>query len=95
VEKYGCHIIQVRDEGGFPGWSYTIGLGDVLGYPELIVIGLKAPVPFPLKRVRSAAAAGHLFGTGQPGRELLENFECEFRQVEKRWLRQTMGYDER
>jgi len=34
VEKYGCHVIQVRKEGGFPGWSYTIGLSEVLGAPS-------------------------------------------------------------
>jgi len=44
VEAYGCHIIQVREERGFPGWSYTVGLSDILECPELIVIGLKENV---------------------------------------------------
>jgi hypothetical protein len=93
VEKYGCHIIQVREEGGFPGWSYTIGLSDILGCPELIVIGLKEVVAHSLLnecalRLQQGIHLEH----GSRAQELLANVECEFRQVEKRWLRKTMGY---
>jgi hypothetical protein len=44
VERHGCQIISVREELGFPGWCYTVGLSDGLGCPELIVIGLKPGV---------------------------------------------------
>lgn len=93
VEKYGCHVIQVREEGGAPGWSYTVGLGDVLGLPELIVIGLKAEVAHCLlNECAGRLQAGTRLVEGGRVQGLLANVECEFRSVEKRWLRRTMGY---
>jgi Domain of unknown function (DUF4262) len=93
VEKYGCHIIQVRDEGGFPGWSYTIGLGDLLGCPELIVIGLKDDVALSLlNECASRLQRGLRLDQGNRAHGLLTRVECEFRTVEKQWLKQTMGY---
>jgi hypothetical protein len=93
VEEFGCHVIQVRGEGGFPGWSYTVGLGDTLGCPELIVIGLKEGVAYSLlNECATRLQQGIRFEQGSRARDLLANVECEFRQVEKRWLRQTMGY---
>ena len=93
VEKYGCHIIQVREEGGFPGWSYTIGLGDILACPELIVIGLKESVAHSLlNECALRLQQGTRLEQGGRARGLLANVECEFKQVEKRWLRRTMGY---
>jgi hypothetical protein len=84
IEKHGCHVIQVSPENGFPGWSFTIGLEDVLGVPELIVIGLKDEIAHSLlnecaRRLQSGAR----FGTGRREQGLLSNVECEFRPVEK------------
>lgn len=93
VEEYGCHIIQVREEGGFPGWSYTVGLSDVLGCPELIVVGLKDGVAHSLLNESARRLQQDFrFEQGSRAQDLLANVECGFRQVEKRWLRQTMGY---
>jgi len=93
VERYRCHIIQVREENGVPGWSYTVGLSDVLGVPELIVIGLKENVAHCLlNECAHRLQEGIRLGEGRRERELLSNVDCEFRRVEKRWLRQTMGY---
>jgi hypothetical protein len=93
VEKYGCHVIQVREEGGFPGWSYTVGLSDILKCPELIVLGLKEDVAHSLlNECARRLQQGLRFEQGSRARELLANVECEFKEVEKRWLKQTMGY---
>jgi Domain of unknown function (DUF4262) len=93
VEKYGCHIIQVREGNGVPGWSYTVGLHDVLGAPELIVIGLRNGVAQNLLNdCNHRLDAGMSITDGCREQELLANVECEFRRVETRWLRQTMGY---
>jgi len=93
IESYGCHIIQVREGNGFPGWSFTVGLGDVLGVPELIVIGLKNNVAHSLlNECNRRLQEGIRLGDGRRERDLLSNVECEFRRVEERWLRQIMGY---
>lgn len=93
VEKYGCHVIQVREGSGFPGWSYTVGLTEVLRCPELIVLGLKADVAHSLLN-ECAGRLQHGLRLQESWRAdgLLSNVECEFRAIEKRWIRQTMGY---
>jgi hypothetical protein len=92
IEKYGCHIIQVRPEHGILGWSYTIGICDVLKQPELIVVGLKDNTAQSLLNEaahRLEKGVNLLQGTQV---DLLANVECEFKQVANRWLRQLMGY---
>lgn len=41
IEKYGCHIIHVFEEGELPPFSYSVGLERSIGRPELIIIGLR------------------------------------------------------
>jgi hypothetical protein len=92
VEKYGCHIVHVREEHGIPGWSYTIGLNETQASPELIVVGLKDNVAQYLlnEGARRLKESSHsLDGHRESG--LLADVECEFRNVEQRWLRQGWG----
>lgn len=44
IEKFGLHIISVREEDDLPPFAYSIGIERSLGLPELIVIGLKGSV---------------------------------------------------
>jgi hypothetical protein len=93
VEKYGCHILQVRPQQPIPGWSYTIGLYENLQQPELIVVGLK---PDLAASVLNAAAQlmkeGARFREGQRASNLIANVDCEFREAEQHWARHIMGY---
>ncbi|MBK1697634.1 DUF4262 domain-containing protein [Rhodovibrio salinarum] len=42
VEQHGWHIAGVNEDSrnGFPQYAYTVGFGDTLNHPEVIVIGL-------------------------------------------------------
>lgn len=44
IATHGLHILHVAEEGDLPPFSYSIGIEQSLGQPELIVIGLKANV---------------------------------------------------
>jgi hypothetical protein len=94
VEKYGCHIIHVREEGDLPGWSYTIGLYEMFHQPEIIAIGLKTDTAqHLLNEIAHRLKDGLQIQDGLRQRELLENVECEFRKVEERpELRAVVGY---
>jgi hypothetical protein len=93
VDTYGCHVIQVRPQQDIPGWSYTIGLHEILGQSEIIVIGLKEDLAHSLlNEVTRQMKEGVKFVDSHREKELLANVECEFRTVEQRWLRQAMGY---
>lgn len=40
IEEFGCSVVSVeRTNYGF-GWSYTIGIFDTCGKPEIITVGL-------------------------------------------------------
>ncbi|GJI93767.1 hypothetical protein RugamoR57_04850 [Duganella caerulea] len=44
IEKYGLHVISVLEEDEHPPFTYSIGIEQSLGMPELIVIGLKSNI---------------------------------------------------
>jgi hypothetical protein len=44
IAEYGLHVISVMEEGDLPPFTYSIGIEQSLGLPELIVIGMKSPV---------------------------------------------------
>jgi hypothetical protein len=85
VENYGCHIIHVREEGGLPGWSYTIGFYETYHQPEIITVGLKDDVAqYLLNEIADRLKNGLQIHEGLRQSELLEKVECEFRKVEER-----------
>jgi hypothetical protein len=94
VEKYGCHIIHIREEGGIPGWSYTIGLYEIYHQPEIITVGLKDnTAQYLLNEVAARMKKGLQIQEGLRQRELLGSVECEFRKVEERpELQRVVGY---
>jgi len=94
VEAYGCHIVQVRPDNEMPGWSYTIGLYENFGQPEVIVVGLKDDTAQSvLNEVCALFRSGVVFDERHRQNDLLAKVGCEFRTVEKRWLDAgVMGY---
>ena len=93
VEEFGCHIINVREENGVVGWGYTIGVYEATRQPEIIVVGLKPDTAHSvLNECARRSKDGARFEDGHREKDLLMNVDCEFRQVEHRWLRQLMGY---
>ena len=40
IKSYGCHIIHVMEDDSHPRFSYSIGIKQCTGRPELIVTGL-------------------------------------------------------
>jgi hypothetical protein len=93
IKTHPCSVLQVREEGGIPGWSYTVGLFETPRQPEVIVIGLKEELALSLlNHIARLLREGKRFDEGHRETGLLSTVECEFRQVEKRWLRQVMGY---
>ena len=92
VEKYGCHIINVREENGSPGWGYTIGIYGFQNSLEVVVVGLKPDTAYSvLNECAQRLKAGARFTNGHRENGLLSNVECEFREVEQRWLVQAHG----
>lgn len=44
IAEYGLHVISVMEDGASPSFTYSLGIEQSLGLPELIIMGLKAGV---------------------------------------------------
>jgi len=93
IERYGCAVISVESNlGRAYGWTYTIGVYDTCGKPDLITVGLHPDVAHSclneaVKRLRS----GVDLTVGREA-ELIGNVDCEFRPVDSKWIKRFMNW---
>jgi hypothetical protein len=101
VEKFGWEAMLVSSEDQRTSFAYTVGLRDTMGFPEIIVIGLKQEIAHgSLRRAVKAMQAGTDLSAARV-REIVGEVEVEFRPVSQRWFRHIMcradwyyGYNE-
>jgi hypothetical protein len=90
IEKFGCTVLYIEGDPA-TRFSYTVGVFDTFGLPELITVGLIE------KTARIALnAAVKLLRNGvdltQGGhRELVGEVECRFAPVDPKWMHHVMG----
>jgi hypothetical protein len=92
IEEFGCSVVQVARSGFAPGWSYTVGVFDTSGKPEIITAGLLEKTALFLlneaaRRLRDGVDLEH----GRH-REMVGEVECEFRPVDQKWVKHLMGW---
>lgn len=93
IEQYGCHIINVSGDHHVPGWSYTIGLFETMHQPEIVITGLNPDTAANLlNEVCRRIQEGIRFRASDRATELLEAVECEFREVDKPWLKHILCF---
>lgn len=92
IENFGCEVVQVKASAAGPGWSYTIGIYDTCGKPEVITVGLpEKTAHFLLNEAAKQLRNGVDLAIGRH-RELVGEVECEFRPVDPKWVKQLMGW---
>jgi hypothetical protein len=92
VETFGCEVVQVKSSVGGQGWSYTLGVHDTCGAPEVITVGLRPETAhFLLNQAADRLRNGANLAEGRH-REMVGEVECEFRPVDPRWVRHLMGW---
>ena len=66
IRVHGWLMAVVEDDDG-PGWTYTVGLTESFGHPELLCVGVEADVQQTLVQSMAdeIAESGHV--NGQPG----------------------------
>jgi hypothetical protein len=94
IEKFGLHIISVMEEGGLPPFSYSIGIGQSLGLPELIVVGLKNSVAhYAINACYDQMKAGTVMAPGVFITGLLGGgFSCAIGAVDPSHFKEYMGW---
>jgi hypothetical protein len=93
IEEHGCALISVgsncKDDFG---WTYSLGIHDTCGQPELITVGL----PFELAKFCLNEAARRMRAgvdvTREPQKELIGNVACELRTVAAKWVERLMNF---
>jgi hypothetical protein len=92
IESFGCEVVQVKGDSAGPGWSYTIGIYDTCGGPEIIAVGLREKTAyFLLNEAARQLRKGINLAEGRH-REMIGEVECEFRPVDPKWIKHLMGW---
>jgi Domain of unknown function (DUF4262) len=92
IETFGCTVVQVKSSNAGPGWSYTVGIHDTCGKPEVITVALPEETAlFLLNEAARRLREGSQLSEGRH-REILGEVECEFRPADPKWIRHLMGW---
>ena len=79
VRKFGWHCLNVFGDGKHEPFSYTIGLFQTYGHPELLIYGLPGETAHGILNIAAEAAArGQPLNMSEPTDELLEGYPCVF-----------------
>ena len=93
IDKYGCHILHVMEERGFPRFSYSIGIEKSTGQPELIITGLKRELAhWMINQYNNRVKAGEAFEQNKCYSGFLENFDVTFKEVDKKHYSEYFGW---
>ena len=92
IEEFGNSVVNVvRTKHGL-GWSYTIGIFDTTGKPEIITVGLPTETAHcALNEAAKLLRAGVDLTRGRH-RDLIGQVECEFRPVDRKWVEHLMDW---
>jgi len=92
VEEFGCSVVSVKRTKYASGWSYTVGVFDTSGKPEIITVGLLPErAHFALNEAARLLRSGVDITSGRH-RDLIGEVECEFRPVDPKWVEHLMGW---
>jgi len=93
IEEFGCSVLSVgRDCRDEFGWTYTIGVFDTCGRPDLITVGLPSKTAHAclneaVKRQRNGVDL-----TEVRQMDLIGKVDCEFRPVDPKWVKRLMNW---
>ena len=93
IEEYGCSIISVvRDCKDDLGWSYTIGVYDTCGKPDLITVGLHSKTANACLNEAVRLERADVDLTVGRHADLIGNVDCELRPVDPKWVKHLMNW---
>lgn len=96
IAEYGCHVIHVFEEGEFTRFTYSIGIQECTGQPELIVTGLKRELAhWIVNEYNGRIRNGEEFEVGKKYDGFLGNFDVFFMPVEEEHYDEYFGQSQR
>lgn len=96
IAKYGCHILHVLGEGEgdheLPPFSYSTGICQTHGAPEVIVVGLRQELAhWMVNEYCRRVSEGESFAAGERYQGFLDGFEVTFRDVHRSHYSEHLG----
>jgi len=92
IEEFGSSVVNVVQTKHGLGWSYTIGIFDTSGKPEIITVGLPPETAHcALNEAAKLLRAGVDLTRGRHC-DLIGQVECEFRPVDRKWVERLMNW---
>lgn len=93
IEKYGWHCVNILADGDCAPFSFTVGLFQSYGHPELVIFGLRSEIAHRVLNISvRAIQAGHPIDLSQPTDELLEGYPCCFVKVPESEYYEHLGF---
>ena len=91
IEEFGCMVLHVQNPGEpRPAFSYTLGLYNARGVPELITCGLHSEVAQSALNDAANLLADGVDLTRDSYRDLIGNVEVVFRPIDRKWVEELM-----
>lgn len=82
IKTYGWHCTHVFADSEQPGFTYTVGLYETYGHPEMIIFGLPHSITHSiLIDIADAAKSGRPFDLTKPTDALIVDYPCCFAEV--------------
>ena len=86
IQEYGCHILHVLEDENGPRFSYSIGIEQTSGQPEIIITGLKQDLAhYMINDYNNRIKEGENFQVNQLYQGFLDEFEVTFKKGEKEY----------
>jgi hypothetical protein len=93
IERYGWHMIGIKEDSKRPAFVFTVGLFQTFKHPEIIMFGLQVENMYEI--VRSAVdhvKEGKKYDVGNNYDEILEAYPVTFVEVKKDFYDKYLGY---
>lgn len=93
IAEFGWHCVNVIEDDGHPPWSFTIGLYETWGHPELIIIGRsRATSHEMLKTLSNDIELNFPPDLTDPDGHLLLGLRCHLLEVNTRYYSDYVGF---
>jgi hypothetical protein len=93
IKTHGCHVIHVLEEEQYPRFTYSIGIEQQTGQPELVVTGLKRELAHSIiSNYNDRIRAGEAFVPGHFYDGFIQGFAATFKVVERRHYHEYFGW---
>ena len=93
IEKYGCHILHVKEDAEGPRFSYSIGINETADRPDIIIFGLKKDLAvWVINEYYRRVKEGEVFEPSQFYSGFIESHDITFLEVAKEYYKECLGW---